>query len=148
MYHSLIFQEDDQTRKFNTWDDWHLIPSSRPVFALPSPLFKYVDIPGADGQLDLTDYLIGRPTYSDRKGSFEFIVANGYGDWYERRTELANFFRGQYFKCYLEDEPQFFYYGRFTFRDWRSEANYSRITIEYQVDAYRYRSKDGEEAGF
>ena len=146
MYHSLIFQADGETKKYNTWDHWHLIPSSRPTFVQPSPVYKYIDIPGADGQKDLTNYLIGRPTYSNRQGSFEFIVANGWGDWFVRRTELAKYFTGRYMKCYLEDEPKFYYYGRFFFKDWKSDANFSKVTIEYQVKPYRY-NKNGEEAG-
>ena len=146
MYHSLIFQADGETKKYNTWDNWHLIPSSRPTFVQPSPVYKFVDIPGADGQKDLTDYLIGRPTYSNRQGSFEFIVANGWGEWFMRRTELAKYFNGRYLKCYFEDEPKYYYYGRFFFKDWKSDANFSKVTIEYQVKPYRY-NKNGEEAG-
>lgn len=136
MYHSLIFQDGD--RIINTWDDWHLIPSSRPVFEPAAPMFKYVDIPGRDGQLDITDYLIGRPTYSDRKGSFEFIVKNGYDDWTIRRTQMAEFLNGRKMKVFLEDEPDYYYLGRFVFKGWKSEKDFSHVTIEYQVEPYRY----------
>lgn len=136
MYHSLIFQ--DGNTKINTWDNWHLIPSSRPVVAQPTAVYKYVDIPGRDGQLDMTDYLVGRPTYSDRKGAFEFYVANGYGNWASRRAEIASFLNGKVLKLYLEDEPQYYYKGRFFLKEWRSEANWSKVNIEYQVDPYRY----------
>ena len=136
MYHSLIFQDGNTI--INTWDNWHLIPSSRPVIVQPTAVYKYIDIPGRDGQLDTTDYLIGRPTYSDRKGTFEFIVANGFEPWFERRNKIAAFLNGRKMKVFLEDEPQYYYYGRFIFKEWRSEANFSKVTIEYQVDPYRY----------
>ena len=93
MYHSLIFIDGNITR--NTWDNWHLIPSSRPVVVRPTATYKYVDVPGMDGSLDLTDYLIGRPTYSDCSGSFEFYVANDYGDWVSRKNEKASFLNGR-----------------------------------------------------
>lgn len=136
MYHSLIFQDGNTI--YNTWDKWHLIPSSRPVIVQPTAAYKYIDIPGRDGQLDTTDYLIGRPTYSNRTGSFEFIVQNGFGPWYERRTELAAFFNGKKMKVFLEDEPDYYYVGRFMFKDWKSEKDFSKVTIEYTVEPYRY----------
>lgn len=41
MYHSINFYENvnDILLKNgnNTWGDWHLVPSSRPVFSPPSP---------------------------------------------------------------------------------------------------------------
>ena len=48
MYHSITFGEK------NTWDDWHLIPSSRPVFNPPVFREKFIDIPGVSGLLDLS----------------------------------------------------------------------------------------------
>ena len=76
MYHSITFGDK------NTWDDWHLIPSSRPLFNPPTPKTKYQDIPGANGKLDLSEALTGYPVYDNRIGSFEFYVMNGYQEWY------------------------------------------------------------------
>ena len=75
MYHSITFGDR------NTWDDWHLIPSTRPLFNPPDAKTHYVDIPGANGQLDLIESLTGYPLYENRTGSIEFYVANGYEDW-------------------------------------------------------------------
>ena len=144
MYHSLIFQHGNT--KINTWDNWHLIPSSRPVLAQPTPAYTFVEIPGADGSMDITDYLIGRPTYSDRQGTFEFYVENDFGNWASRREEIAGFLDGRKMKLYLEDEPQYYYEGRFFFKQWIPDASHSKVTIEYRVKPYRYLS-NGKEAG-
>lgn len=144
MYHSLIFQ--DGNIRVNTWDNWRLIPSSRPTLVQPTPVYKYVEIPGRDGTLDTTDYLIGRPTYSDRKGQFEFYVYNDGTNWANRRAQIASFLTGKKMKMFLEDDPNYYYYGRFFFKEWRSEANFSKVVIEYQVAPYRYLN-NGKEAG-
>ena len=142
MYHSLIFQLGNT--KVNTWDNWHLIPTTRPVLAQPTPVYNYVEIPGADGSLDLTDYLIGRPTYSDRIGTFEFYVANDYGNWASRRAEIAAFLNGRKMKLYLEDEPQYYYEGRFFFKAWTPDASHSKVSIDYRVSPYRHLVNGGE----
>ena len=49
-------------------------------------------------------------------------------------------------KMFLEDDPNYYYYGRFFFKEWRSEANFSKVVIEYQVAPYRYLN-NGKEAG-
>lgn len=142
MYHSLIFIDGNITR--NTWDNWHLIPSSRPVVVRPTATYKYVDVPGMDGSLDLTDYLIGRPTYSDCSGSFEFYVANDYGDWVSRKNEIASFLNGRVLKMYLEDDPIYYYEGRFYLRDWKSGGSFSSVTIEYRLKPYKFKASSGE----
>jgi hypothetical protein len=145
-YHSITFKKtsNGQTVTKNTWDDWHLIPSSRPMFMQPTPLYKYVDIPGRDGQLDTTDYLIGRPTYSDRKGAFEFFIQNGNRYYESVRASLASYFDGSKILAYLEDDYNtsagkynYCYQGRFVFKGWTPGKDYSQVSIEYQVGPYR-----------
>lgn len=131
MYHSITFGEK------NTWDDWHLIPSSRPTFAPPALKEKYIDIPGANGLLDLSSYLTGRPSFSNRVGTFEFIVVNGYSKWEELYSEIMNYVHGKYMRIYLEDDPGYFYEGRFTVNQWKSQKAYSVITLNYSVKPYK-----------
>ena len=71
-YHSVNFGDK------NTWDDWKLVPSNRPVIDPPTQKTNYIDIPGADGSLDISTALTGYPVYNDRVGSIEFIVMNDY----------------------------------------------------------------------
>ena len=75
MYHSITIGDK------NTWDDWHLIPSERPIFLPPDVKTSYIETHSADGSIDLSEDLSGRPLYSDRKGSWDFYVANGYKRW-------------------------------------------------------------------
>ena len=142
--YSLTFKSGNVTK--NTWSDWHLVPSAKPEFVQPTALYKYVDIPGRDGQLDLTDYLIGRPTYSDRKGTFEFIIASQYIDIKALRQELASFFKGQRMEVTSSEESSLKYKGRFFFKGITSDKSNTRVTIEYQVDPYRYNSSDEEDS--
>ncbi len=121
----------------NTWDDWHLVPTSRPTFAMPNVKTNYVEIPGGDGVLDLSTVLTGRPTYGNRQGSFEFLVMNDYGYWADRYSEIANYLHGKTFKAVLDDDPEFFYEGRFSLNEWRSEEQWSKIVIDYNVGPYK-----------
>lgn len=131
MYHSITFGTK------NTWTDWHLIPSSRPVFNPPPLKSKYVDIPGADGEVDLTELLTGSPKFGNRTGSLEFIVANDYLSWDVAYSTIMNYLHGQSMHAVLEDEPLYYYDGRFSVSEWRSDKNYSLITIEYVLAPHR-----------
>ena len=41
-------------------------------------------------------------------------------------------------RAILEDEPDYYYEGRFQVNAWKSDKNYSRISIEYNVSPYKY----------
>lgn len=132
MYHSITFES------MNTWDDWHLIPSSRPLFNPPSVKLNLIEIPGGDGVLDLTNVLAGRPLYGNRTGSIEFLVENGFKDWATLYSEIMTFLHGQRMRAILEDDPGYYYLGRFSVNSWKSSRQRSTITIDYNVDPYKH----------
>lgn len=141
MYHSITFGDK------NTWDDWHLIPETQPVVALPAQKTNYIDIPGASGSLDLSESLTGYPIFEDREGSFTFIVTNRAGATqpYENRKKLsrvvediAEYLHGKTMRMRLEDDSNYYYEGRFSVSDPSPEEDFSRITINYRVGPYKW----------
>lgn len=140
MFHSVIFGNK------NTWDDWHLYPASRPVISMPTQKINYIDIPGGNGGMDFSEILTKYPIYNYREGNLEFIVENGYGDLDNRYTEIANYLHGIKMDMRLEDDPDYFYQGRFSVIDWTptKTANRSVIKIGYKLDPYKYYKDETE----
>lgn len=132
MYHSVTFGEK------NTYDDWRLVPSSRPLFNPPSQKVTTLDIPGGDGLIDLSEALTGYPVYQNRTGSIEFIVLNDFRPWEVAYSDIMNYLHGRTMRAILEDDPNYFYEGRFTVNKWASQKDWSRITIDYDVGPYKW----------
>jgi phage-related protein len=132
MYHSITIGNK------NTWDDWRLIPSSRPLVAPPSVKENSLDIPGTNGMLDSTG-MHGRVFYGNRTGSWQFIVMNDFRSWEEAYSDIMAHLHGQAMIAVLEDDPEYYYTGRFKVNQWASNKDYSGITIDYNVDPYKYK---------
>lgn len=133
MYHSLII--DDK----NTYDDFGLIPTSRPIINPPSPSFSYIEVPGKSGVIDLSESLTGRVTYSNRKGSIEFLVPRE-KNWSEMYSTLMSFLHGRFMRIVLEDDPLYYYEGRLSINSWNSNKNNSIITIDYDLSPFKYET--------
>lgn len=131
MYHSITIGDK------NTWDDWRLIPESRPLFNPPPVKSNYVEIPGGDGLLDLTTAMTGKPLYNNRTGNWSFIVQNGFKDWTALYSEIMVYLHGQKLRAILEDDPAYYYEGRFSVNQWKSDPQWSRIIIDYNVGPYK-----------
>lgn len=154
MYHSITFTDKSEDELnagsftptstglllngVNTWDEWHLIPSSRPDIAMPGVSEKFLEIPGRDGSIDLSEWLAGRVTYSDREGSLEFYHQNGYEDYETVRRAMAMYFHGRVLKMVLEDDPGYYYQGRFKFNGWKSDPSHSKVVIDYRLAPYKW----------
>ena len=117
LYHSITFGDK------NTWDDWRLVPASRPLFNPPAQKVKTLDIPGGDGVIDLSQALTGYPVYQNRTGSIEFIVMNDFKPWHMAYSDIMDYLHGQTMRAILEDDPEYFYEGRFTVNAWKSEKD-------------------------
>lgn len=128
--HGIIF------KRKHTWRDWGLVPTSRPVFNPPSVKTIYVDIPGADGKLDLTEDLNGCVNYENRTGSFEFYVANT-KKWIAVYSEIMSYLHGKKLEAVLDDDINYKYVGRFFVNNWKSGEYNSVITIDYDVEPYK-----------
>lgn len=171
MYHSIKIGENvsEIGAWKDTWQDWHLIPSARPQVSLPPVRTKFIDIPGLDGQLDLTTALAGRPLYGNRTGSWSFVIVNPYltvtgviGEpetWYTQKpegyspnyhpkfdynyhslcSEIASFLHGKRFKVVLEDEPGYYYEGRLQLENPSTGKDFSQLTISYTLEPYKTR---------
>lgn len=121
----------------HTWRDWRLVPTTRPVFDPPSPKLIEVEVPGADGVLDLTESLTGDVKYNNRTGSLEFQVENK-EHWAEVYSTIMDYLHGQRLKAVLDDNPDYYYIGRFTVNKWDSNKNRSTIVLDYNLDPYKY----------
>lgn len=127
----------------NTWADWHLIPISRPVIQPPPIHSNTIEIPGANGYVDLTDFPTGFPTYGNRAGTLEFYVDNAAAnwDWDQAYDTIVNYLHGFKMNMILGDEKgnktSFYYQGRFSVNQWKSDRVCSSITINYDVFPYK-----------
>lgn len=133
MYHSVTFGDK------NSYEDWHLVPESRPVIAMPEPKTITVDIPGRDGLLDLTEAVRKIPIYQNRKGSLKFHVLNDHENWGILHQKIANYLHGRRLEVRLEDEPEWYYIGRITMSSWTSnnDGTWSDIEFGYDLDPFK-----------
>lgn len=134
--------------------DWFLVPKERPSIDKASVKERYIDIPGTNGGLDLTESLTGFPLYDFIEGSFEFIILNerklpildsngrqiGEKDlsWEVLNRDIRSFLNGKHRFMMLEDDPTWYYEGRFTVEKYdSSEASNSKIVITYKVYPFK-----------
>lgn len=120
----------------NTWNDWYLIPDRRPDVTEASFETKMVEIPGRPGSLDNSEWILGRPIYQPRSGSWDFIVDNSRPDWITLRDQIISFLHGKRMKCVLEDDPNYYYEGRFQVQ-WKSGETNSAVSIGYSLTPYK-----------
>ena len=133
-YHSI------QIGDYNTYDDWSLVPTSRPVFQPPKLDSNIVSIPGSAFPLDLTNIFTrytGTAPYKPVTSNIEFMVTDKKIPWWGLYSVIKNSIHGKRLRVVLLDDPDYYYDSLVEVGEWTSGESRSRITISFTPDPYR-----------
>lgn len=123
----------------NTYYDWHLVPLSRPVINPPQQKTYIIDIPGANGSIDLSESITGYPIFENRTGTIEFAVLNDMEEWDYIFNKITKYFNGRKLRMIFDDDSDYYYVGRFSLAEWKSNNNgtWSTINLDYNLEPYK-----------
>lgn len=123
----------------NTWNSFHLIPANRPYVSPMEPKIQLVTDTVSSKVFDITDAVAGGMTYSARKGSWDFLVDHDkWSNWYIAKQTIEDYLNGKRRYCFLNGDDTLLYCGRFKVSGWEDGTQYSKITIEYDLDYETY----------
>ena len=127
--------------KFNglhSYDEWGLLLSKKEIGS-PTAKEKKVDIEGADGELDFTEAL-GGVKFNNRTLKFTFkkggmtpvsILA--------LVSDIQDAIHGKKLKVTLDDDPDWYYYGRIKVADFNLEKTIGTVVIEVDAEPYKLK---------
>lgn len=128
----------------HTYNDYGLYLSARPVVSSPKVKTNLVDIPGGNGSIDMSEVLTGHPVYETRMLSATFVVINARDRWTEVITQLLNDLHGKRMQIRLDDDPLYYWTGRVSVSEMKTEKKTAYITIEAIVDPYKHSTTGSE----
>ena len=96
----------------HTYRDWGLYLNTRPVVAPPEVRTKYLDIPGTNGSLDLTE-ILGQVTYKPRNFNVTLVAIRNRENWDSIYSTVMEYLHGRRRTMVLDDDPLYSWSGRF-----------------------------------
>lgn len=122
----------------HSYDDLFLVLSEKDI-PPAAPKTTYIDIPGADGSLDLTE-AHGEVKYKDRDCKFVFTMhPSDKTDFEEKKTEISNLLNGRICKITLDTDADYYYHGRCTVSDYLQDKNLKQFVITAKVNPYKQK---------
>lgn len=129
---------DDGT-SYHSFTDFGLAIGNNNYIEAPEYDTYYVEVPGRDGLLDLTEMITGRPTYRTREINIEL---GGMGDpntWDAKISQLRNLFHGHIVKLIFDNDPTYYWTGRAEIIDYDRFRNLGTFTLAIpQADPFKY----------
>lgn len=123
--------------ELHSYRDLRLILSEKEIGA-PSVKTKLIEIEGADGSIDYTDFFDG-PKYGEVKHKFTFSTIVPRSDFLTQYSEIKNALHGQKLRIVDDDDPSFYYVGRCYVSNFTNEKNIGTIEVECECEPYKYK---------
>lgn len=123
---------------YHSYRDFSLILNSKEIAAPKTKTVK-IDIEGADGAIDLTEFF-GEPKYEDCTHKFQFSTIVPQNEFLTLFSTIKNAIHGKKLEVSLDADPGFFYVGRCYVSSFTNEKNVGKIAIECECEPYKYRA--------
>lgn len=122
---------------YHSYDTWGLWLREAPKISPPEPQTHYVEIPGMDGSLDLTEKLFGTVKYKDREIEMHFYSLAKRSQWAEIASDMMGKLHGKVVRIILDDDPGYYYQGRVVFESMEPQQNVIPIVMTATVGPYK-----------
>lgn len=128
----------------HSYRDYGMFMASRPEISPPMPKLVTVDIPGADGALDLTEAAVGETKYENRRIELRFTAIVDIEEQQEFKRRLYNDIHGRKLKIVLDEDSDYYYYGRCTVSAENETPKKIGISVTVDADPYKHEIEQTE----
>ena len=129
----------DDVSCINSYEDLGLLLLPRKI-PKPTPKTNYVDIPGGDGSLDLSEVVAGEIKYNDYVIPLEFHVIDENLDWDSKVSEIANCLNGKKKNIIISSDSDYYFVGiRCEVSEFNSNKRLGNIAINCRVKPYKLK---------
>lgn len=121
----------------HSYRDLKLVLGPKDIGA-PSVKKKILEIEGADGFIDYTDFYDG-PKYGEVTHVFPFTTLVPRSDFLSHYSIVKNALHGKKLPIILDDDPGFYYVGRCYVSKFTNEKGIGVISVECECEPYKYK---------
>lgn len=120
----------------HSYNDFGLILTDTAI-SLPDPKLKMIELPGADGMIDLTEVLTDEVKYNNRVISFSFTVVDDIATWPALLSEIANYLHGRRMRIVRDVDENYYYEGRCAINEFKTDRSLAFLVIDCDVEPYK-----------
>ena len=138
LFNGCKFTVESNNEEFHTFDDWNLYITNTDCIGNPEQYTNFVEVPGRDGRLDMSEALTGRPVYLGRKLKIELSSARPKTMWDATVSYFRNHINGRVCRITFDNDMSYFWRGRVHVDDFSSVMTLGKFTVNVDAEPYKY----------
>lgn len=131
---------EGSSKSQHTFNDWEMIIESKVFISEPEAQQNYIEVPGSNVMLDVSEAISGHPVFRKRKISFicAGVVPNR-NNWDAKVSRLRNMYEGRIVHVTFDNDREYYWRGRLSFTSFERDMEIGRFTIDIpNADPYKY----------
>ena len=122
----------------HTLRDWKAAITNADIISVPEANTVILEVPGRNGNLDLSEALTGDVTYRNREIKLELASSVNLQTWYEKCLHIFNTYHGKTVTVTFDDDPDHYYTGRASVSDPQRVRNGGSFVFTVNAEPFRY----------
>ena len=139
MFNGATITVEKTDTSYHTYQDWGLYIANNDPIGDPEHITSYIQIPGRDGELDLSEAISGRPIYKSRQIKIWLAGLNEITEWDSVISKLRNIVESRICRIVFDIDPMYFWRGRVSIKEFKPVYEFGKflLTME-EAEPYKY----------
>lgn len=139
LFNGITITVEGTSNEYHSYDDWGLYVTNTDCIGEPKQYTKYLQIPGRNGQLDLSQTISGRPIFISREIKINLAGTRFRTNWDAVISTFRNAIAGRVCRITFDNDPSYFWKGKVDVKGFESVMNLGTFSIELpEADPYKY----------
>lgn len=144
-FNGITITVESSREAFHTLNDWGLYVVNTDYIKEPVQYTKYIEIPGRNGLLDVSEAVAGRQIYTNRMLNIELSGIREKKNWDSVVSAFRNKINGKVCRLTFDNDKEYYWHGRITIKNFLSELSVGKFTLEVNADPYKYAQTSSSE---
>lgn len=130
---------DGTAKSYHSYEDWGLYIANNDCIGEPVQYTNYVEVPGRDGKIDLSEALSGRPIFTSRAIKIYLAGFRDTTHWDAVMSGFRNNIMGKVCRITFDTDPTYYWLGRVAVNEFKPNKEFGKFLIDIpEADPYKY----------
>lgn len=139
LFNGVKFTVEGTANEYHSYDDWGLYVTNTDCIGEPKQYTNYIEIPGRNGKIDLSEAISGRQIYTSREIKINLAGTRYRINWDGVISSFRNHINGKVCRIQFDNDPGYFWRGRVCIKDFTSCLDLGKFVVDIpEADPYKY----------
>jgi len=137
---------ENTNKSYHTYNDWNLIVTNSTPVGNPEQETNFIEVIGRNSLIDVSDALIGRPSYKSRKIEIKLAGMRTRRGWDNIISDFRNKIDGRIIQVIFDNDRLYYYRGRCHVENFERINEKGEFTLSIPcADPYKYSISSASE---